>query len=172
MTSIEPPDLAPAPHPDGGRAMLRHALATLAYRGGKAVRDAPEGFGGFVVAEGSRTPLQILAHLGDLLEWALWMARGRHVWRDAEPAGWRDEVDRFFDGMRRLDAYLASDEPLGGSAERLFQGPIADALTHVGQINLLRRLAGAPVRGENYAKADIAAGRVGPEPPASAVEFD
>ena len=170
MTSADPP--APAAASDGSRALLRHALATLAYRGGKAVRGAPAEFGGFVVAKGSRTPLQILAHVGDLLEWALWMAQGRHVWRDAEPAGWRDEVDRFFDGMRLLDAYLASDAPLGTPAERLFQGPIADALTHVGQINLLRRLAGAPVRGENYAKADIAAGRVGPEQSSPVREFD
>lgn len=168
MTPADPPP----PPADGSRALLRHALATLAYRGGKAVRGAPKDFGRFVVAEGSRTPLQILSHMGDLMEWARWMAQGRHVWRDAEPAGWRDEVDRFFDGMRLLDAYLASDAPLGTPAERLMQGPIADALTHVGQINLLRRLAGSPVRGENYAKADIAAGRVGPEQSPPAVEFD
>jgi hypothetical protein len=163
------------PHPadsDGARQLLRHTLATLAYRGGKAVGGAPDGFGGFRVAEGSRTPVQILAHVGDLLEWALWLAQGSHRWRDATPGLWDAEVERFFAGLERLDGYLASDAPLGWSAERLFQGPIADALTHVGQITMLRRLAGAPVRGENYAKADIAAGRVGPQQAPSAVEFD
>jgi hypothetical protein len=173
MTSTKSPVLDPPPADAGAaRALLRHAVATLAYRGGKALRDAPDGFGGFTVAEGSRTPLQILAHVGDLLEWALWMAKGEHRWRDDEPGTWARQVDRFFGGLAALDAYLASGAPLGGSAERLFQGPIADALTHVGQLTMLRRLAGSPVRGENYAKADIAAGRVGPEQSAVRVEFD
>ena len=54
----------------------------------------------------------------------------------------------------------------------MFQGPIADALTHIGQIGMMRRMAGAPVRGENYFKADIAAGRVGAEQSAPRFEFD
>jgi len=152
--------------------LLRHTLATLAYRGGKAVRGAPEGFGTFRAAPTTRTPLAILAHIGDLLDWALSLADGRHEWRDSSPRPWDDEVARFFASLAVLDLRLASGSPLGCPPERLFQGPIADALTHVGQLTMLRRMAGAPVRGENYFKAEISAGRVGPEQAAARREFD
>ncbi len=152
--------------------MLRHTLATLAYRGGKAVRDAPEGFAGFEAAPTTRTPAQILAHIGDLLDWALTMATGEAVWRDSAPLPWPQEVARFHEGLRRLDAQLASEAPLASPAATLFQGPVADALSHVGQITMLRRIFGAPVRGENYARAEIVAGRVGPEQAAPRREFD
>ena len=158
--------------PDTKREMLRHTLATLAYRGGKAVRGAPEGFAGFSGCEGLRTPLQILAHVGDLLDWALAMARSGQRFNESAPLGWDEEVARFFKGLAEFDAYLASDAPLNVPAEGLFQGPVADALTHVGQIALLRRMAGAPVRGENYFMAEIVAGRVGDEQAAPRREFD
>ncbi len=157
---------------DDARQMLRHTLATVAYRGGKALRDAPRSFGSFRVADGTRTPVEILAHVNDLFDWALCLAKGSHRWHNSTPAAWDEEVARFHRGIAALDAYLASSEPLGWSAERLFQGPIADALTHVGQLAMLRRLGGAPIRGENYAKADIAAGRLGPEQASPKVEFD
>lgn len=157
---------------DAAREFLRHTLATLAYRGAKALRGAPDGFAAFRVGETTRTPAQILAHVGDLLDWALSLARGEHVWHDSTPLPWDREVERFFEGLRRFDGALASDAPLGFPAERLFQGPVADALTHVGQITLLRRLAGSPVRGENYFRAEIGAGRVGPDQAAPRVEFD
>jgi hypothetical protein len=144
------------------RAFLRHTLATLAYRGGKAIRGAPAEFSGFRAGASSRTAGDILAHLCSLLDWALVYARdGRHEWHDGPPGSWEDDTRRFFDRLAALDAFLASDAPLGRPAEQLFQGPVADALTHVGQIALLRRLAGAPVRGENYLRAEIVAGRVG-----------
>jgi hypothetical protein len=152
--------------------MLRHTLATLAYRGGKAVRSAPAGIASFQAAPGSRSPAQILAHVGDLLDWALGLADGKQVWNNSAPLPWDREVERFFAALRRLDERLAGPEPLGYPAERIFQGPIADALTHVGQIAMLRRLAGAPMRGENYFKAEIAAGRVGAEQAAPGYEFD
>ena len=157
---------------DAKREMLRHTLATLAYRGGKTLRGAPEGFASFRVNETTRTPAEILAHVGDLLDWAHNMARGRNEGRNSPPLPWEEEVSRFFAELEKFDSYLASDSPLGSPAEKLFQGPVADALTHVGQIALLRRMAGAPVRGENYFKADIAAGRVGPEQAAPRREFD
>jgi hypothetical protein len=158
--------------PDPLRAFLRHALATLAYRGGKALRGAPAGFEAFRAAPGSRSAGEILAHLGDLMDWALQLCDGRHVWRDSPARDWPADADRFFAAVATFEARLAGPEPLGSAAEKLFQGPIADALTHVGQIALLRRLAGAAVRGENYYKADIAAGRVGPEQAVPRVEFD
>lgn len=145
------------------RDLLRHAVATLAYRGGKALRDAPDGFGDFRTGETTRTPLQILTHMGDLMAWVLSQASGSETWSDAEPGRWEEEVERFFGGLATLDDFLASPEPLAQPEGRLFQGAIADALTHVGQIAMLRRLAGSPVRGENYSRADIQVGRVGLE---------
>jgi hypothetical protein len=155
-----------------GRQFLRHTVATLAYRGGKAVRDAPSAFSSFSAGTSTRTPGQILAHVGDLLDWALSQAEGTQRWSNSAPQTWEADVQRFFRALEALDAYLASDRPLGYPPEAIFQGAIADALTHVGQINMLRRLAGAPVRGENYFKADIVAGRVGSEQTAARREFD
>jgi len=148
---------------DEKRALLRHAVATIAYRGGKAVRGAPAGFAEFRVGDASRTPAAILAHIGDLFDWALSIARGAQAWHDSAPLAWDAEAARFFDTLKRFDDYLQSDAPLAVAPERLVQGPIADALTHVGQIAMLRRLAGGPIRPENYYQADIAAGRVGAE---------
>jgi hypothetical protein len=156
---------------DDGRALLRHTLATLAYRGGKATREAPHGFAEFRVAETSRTPGQILAHIGDLLDWGLSLADGAQRWQDSMPLPWAEERARFFEALQKLDRRLADSVPLACPAEKLFQGPIADALTHVGQIAMLRRIAGAPVKGENYFKADIAMGRVGEEQTTPKREF-
>lgn len=160
------------PHAAGERTLLRHTVATLAYRGGKALRGASADFGDFRVAEASRTPAEILAHVGDLLDWALSQARGEERWSDTTPEDWDGQVERFFAGLDAFDAYLASDQPLVDAPGKIFQGAIADALTHVGQINMLRRLAGAPVRGENYHRADIVAGRVGDEQSDPRREFD
>ena len=154
------------------RLFLRHAVATLAYRAGKALRGAPTTFADFTMAAGTRTPAQIVAHMGDLLDWALYLARGEQSWHDSMPQLWDREVARFFAALDAFDTYLASEESLGWSAERLFQGPIADALTHTGQLTMLRRLAGAPVRGENYARATITVGAVGLSQAAPAYEFD
>ena len=157
---------------DQKREILRHLLATVAYRGGKTLRSAPATFAAFKPGPSSRTPSEILAHIGDLFDWALSLAKGGHEWRNSAPQSWDLEVDRFFAALGRFDAYLASDAPLGSSAEQMIQGPIADALTHIGQLAMLRRLANAPMRGENYFKADIAAGRVGPDQAAPRREFD
>jgi len=157
---------------DDRREFLRHTVATLGYRGGKVIRGAPEGFATVRACDTCRSAGEILRHIGDLLEWALWLAKGTHRWRDAAPQSWEGDVDRFFQGLRRLDEYLAADAPLGYPPEKLFQGPIADAFNHVGQIATLRRLAGSPVRGENYFKAEIVVGRVGADQSSTRVEFD
>jgi hypothetical protein len=154
------------------RELLRHAVATVAYRGGKAVRGAPASFGAFRVAPGSRTPAGILAHVGDLFDWALSQAKGAEAWQDSKPLPWEKEVARFHETLGRFDAYLASDAPLQAPAEKLFQGAVADALTHIGQIAMLRRIAGAPIKGENYSRADIEAGRVGADQATPKREFD
>jgi hypothetical protein len=156
---------------NSARQLLRHAVATLAYRSGKAIRGAPDGFADFKASEKTRTPGQILAHLGDLIDWALSMAKGKQEWHDSPVLSWDEGAKRFFVTLKSFDDYLASDAPLHASAERLFQGPVADALTHVGQIAMLRGIAGSSIRAENYFKADIAAGRVGAEETAPQREF-
>jgi hypothetical protein len=154
------------------RELLRHTVATLAYRGGKAVRGVGDEFGNFAAGGTVRTPLQILAHIGDLLEWALALAKGEENWRDSPGESWKTEIARFHRGLAAFDQHLASEAELAVSCERLFQGPVADALTHVGQIALLRRLAEAPIRGENYFLAEITQGQTGPAQPAARREFD
>jgi len=157
---------------ESGVAMLRHTLATLAYRAGKAVRGAPPEFAGFRAAPGVRTPAEILAHMGDLCDWALSIARGKEGWRGSAPLAWEAEGARFFAAIKAFDDYLGSGETVHVPVEQLLQGPVADALTHTGQLTILRRIAGAPIRGENYSRAEIAAGRVGAEQAAPKREFD
>jgi hypothetical protein len=155
--------------PDPARQLLRHTVATVAYRGGKALRDAPDHFGSFHIGDKTRTPAQILAHMGDLFDWALSIAQGKQTWHDSTPLSWNAEMERFFAAMKTFEDYLASAEPLHGAAEGLFQGPVADALN---QIAMLRRLAGSPIKGENFFRAEIAAGRVGPDQSAPRREFE
>jgi hypothetical protein len=150
---------------------LRHTLATLAYRGARAVRNAPSDFGDFQAGSSSRKPVRILAHVGDLMDWGLSLVNGKQAWKDSDPLPWSQEVARFFKSMEALDQRLASPEPMACTAEKLFQGPIADALTHIGQIALLRGIAGHPIGGENYSVAAIEEGRVGSEQAKPVREF-
>jgi hypothetical protein len=150
---------------DPERTLLRHTLATLAYRGGKALRGAPESFSTFETGAPPKTPGQILAHMSDLLDWALTLCDGKQAWVNTTPRSWAEDTVRFHDTLSRLDDRIASGGNLSTTAAELFQGPIADALTHVGQINMLRRLAGVPIRAENYHRAEIVVGNVGADQP-------
>lgn len=152
------------------RELLRHTLATLAYRATRAIEEAPENFATFGGC-GGRQPVQILAHMGDLFDWALSAVQGRERWHNSTPLAWPQEKARFFAALKAFDNYLASDAPLHAVAEALFQGPIADALTHVGQLAMQRRLAGAPTRGENFFVAVVTAGQVGEQQPAAVQPF-
>ena len=156
------------------REFLRHSLATLAYRAAKAMRGAPPAFATFQPRPGSRAPVEIVAHMGDLFDWALSMARGEPRWNSAVPQAWDEECARFFASLKAFDDALASPADLKYDLTRLFQGPVADALTHTGQVTMLRRMHGSPVKGESYNLADITAGRVGAEqaPPDPRYEFD
>jgi hypothetical protein len=156
---------------ESGRQMLRHTVATVAYRAAKAVRGVPAGFGEFQACESCRTPGKLLAHLGDLFDWGLSMATGKPKWQEGPELPWDESAKRFFVALQKFDDYLASGSPLQCPEDGLFQGPVADALTHVGQIVYLRRLAGAPIRSENYFQAAIAAGTVGSEQPPPKMEF-
>ena len=157
---------------DPKRELLRHTVATVAYRGGKAVRGAPPNFATYSGDGSPRTPAKILAHIGDLYDWALSQAKGDEKWNDSTPLDWDREIERFFVALQRFDDYLASDAPLAAPPERLFQGAVADSLAHVGQLAMLRRLAGAKMKSENYSRADIVAGRVGAEQTPPRREFD
>lgn len=157
---------------DPARTLLRHALATVAYRASKAVRNPPEKFGKFRASPSSRSAVEIVAHMGDLFDWALTMAKGQTVWRSSEVMKWKPELERFFASLTAFDEYLASDAPLHGTSEQVLQGPVADALTHTGQLTMMRRMAGGAVRGESYARADIRMGNTGADQPASLAEFD
>jgi hypothetical protein len=153
------------------RVFLRHTLATVAYRGAKAIRNAGPDFAGYGAPETSRTPAKILAHIGDLMVWALAMSEGRRDYHDSSPLAWEKECERFFAALKKFDEYLASEKPLQALADKLFQGPIADALTHIGQLAMLRRMAGVPMKGENYFVAEITVGCVGADQAPPRKEF-
>jgi len=150
---------------DDKRQLLRHTVATLAYRAARALEGAPESFATFDGC--TRQPGQILAHMGDLFDWALSSVQGSERWHTSTPLSWSAEKQRFFAALKAFDDYLASNDPLHAAPEPLFQGPIADALTHVGQIAMLRRLAGVPARSENFYVATITTGQISAEPPAA-----
>lgn len=160
------------PAQDPARTVLRHLVATLAYRAAKVLRDTPDGFDTRAIGPATRTPVKIVAHMADLMTWAVTMARGDAAWKAEGGDDWNAEVGRFFDRLAALDRELAGDGFSASSVEPLIQGPLADALTHVGQLALLRGVAGAPVHPESYARAEIMAGRVGPEQAPARREFD
>jgi len=145
---------------DPKRELLRHLVATIAFRGRIAIREAPEDFSGFSLAGDIRTPGEILAHIGDLLQGSVYLLKGEMIYLNGEPLPWDEEVKRFFSAVKELDSFLASAAEIAVPIEKLTQGPIADALTHIGQIIILRRAAGAPVRTEPYFTAEIIPGEI------------
>jgi uncharacterized membrane protein YccC len=106
-------------------------------------------------------PARFWRTLATLFDWALSIASGKPTWKDSPPLPWEKETERFFAALRSFDDYLASPDPLHSTPEKLLQGAVADSLTHIGQIGILRRMAGAPVRGESYFHSQISVGRVG-----------
>lgn len=170
---MQPASRFSLPSDPAARAVVRHLAATLAYRAAKVLRDAPSDFGAASFGPATRRPVQIVAHMADLMQWGVSLARAGNVWKPDGSDDWHTEVQRFFEGLAALDRALASDEEaFTGSIEQVIQGPLADALTHVGQLALLRGMARAPVRPENYARATIVAGSVGREQAAPGREFD
>ena len=155
---------------DDKREFLRHTLAALAYRATRALESSPDSFATYC-GIGGRQPAQLLAHMGDLFDWALSIARGSEQWHNSKPLPWVDEQQRFFTALKAFDTYLASAAPLHAPIERLFQGPVADALTHVGQMAMMRRIAGSPTHGENFYAADVKIGNVDEHQPAPVQPF-
>jgi hypothetical protein len=172
MTSNPASAIPPASPMTTMHSVVRHLAATLAYRASKVLRDVPPQFHEFSVGEGRRTPVRILAHLGDLMAWGVRIADGEPKWQAAGSADWDRELRRFFGELATLDARLSLGSGDARALELLIQGPLADALTHVGQLAMLRGIFGAPVRPESYARASIAVGQVGFEQPPAGREFD
>lgn len=164
------PTASPLPAP--ARHLLRHTVATLAYRAGKVLRDAPDGFADVRMSSASRSAMEIVSHLVDLLAWGERLARGESRWEAGEITDWSTGVERFFAGLQALDAAFADPVNTSFPADTIFQGPIADALTHVGQLSMMRGVAGRPVRPESYARATIEAGRVSRAQAPPGREFD
>jgi len=157
---------------DDSRPVLRHLVATLAYRAGKVLRDVSPSFASKTFGASTRRPVLIVAHMADLMAWALTLAHGQVTWKAEGSDDWDTEVRRFFDNLQALDQALVNAGTFDGAVEKLVQGPLADALTHVGQLAMLRGMAGEPVRPESYVRAGVVAGRVGPDQAPPGREFD
>ena len=164
--------MADLPNDPSTRLIVRHLAATLAYRAAKVLRDTPPEFASASFGSVTRQPVRIVAHLADLMSWGVTMTRGEYVWKAGGGDDWDKEVNRFFAGLEALDRELATDGPFAGALDKLIAGPLADALTHVGQLAMLRGMSGAPVRPESYARAEIVPGRVGLEQAPPGREFD
>ena len=161
-----------SPSDESARLFLRQLVATLAYRAAKVLRDVPAGFGTTSFGDSTRQPVRIVAHMADLMSWGVSMARGEYTWKPEGSGDWDTEVQRFLANLHALDAELAAAGEFRASVNQMIQGPLADALTHVGQLAMLRGMVKAPVRPESYAKADIMIGRVGFDQAAPRREFD
>ena len=144
------------------RKLLNHFLAALAYRTQKALRDAPDEFGSFRVNDGVRTPAELVRHMASVLGYARTYFVGGRYWPDPLDT-FEEEIERFHEMLGLLAQHLRNGDELleGMTEERLLQGPFSDAMTHAGQLALLRRLAGAPVPPENFIVAEIKEERLG-----------
>jgi hypothetical protein len=144
------------------RRLLRHLLAALAYRTQKALRDAPAEFAGYRVAPGTRTPHELVRHMSGVLNYALGLVTTPRALLETLPT-LDEEMRRFHALLEALAARLAEEFEFPIElAERLLQGPLADAMTHAGQLAMLRRLAGCPVPPEDFFLAHVSAENVGP----------
>ncbi|MBL8857793.1 MAG: hypothetical protein JNL28_04715 [Planctomycetes bacterium] len=143
--------------------MLRHFLAALAYRTQKALREAPPAFADFRVAPNVRTPHELIWHMTGVIGYATSLYVGT-PWRPDRLESFAAEGARFHEALEALAEHFDSGRmPDGMTAEQLLQGPLADAMTHAGQIALLRRVHGSPVHPENFLLADIRSSNLGPD---------
>ncbi|HET9837888.1 MAG TPA: hypothetical protein VFR84_06610 [Candidatus Angelobacter sp.] len=150
---------------DSSSGLLKHFLAAIAYRTQKALRGAPDSFAQFHAGNHARTPHELLWHMTGVLGYLRTYFLGG-AWRPEKLPAFGDEIRRFHDVLEDLARLL--DNPAQAreiSAEQVLQGPLADVMTHVGQLALLRRLAGSPVAPENFIRAAIDAGNLGPDQP-------
>ena len=157
---------------EGKNELIRHLLATLVYRTTKIIHDAPENYPNTSIGNNVRTPEKILGHINSLIQltnrfWSpdkpVSMANLR---KQSSKKGWEREVELFYQLSAQFDETLSTyTTPRKYSPEKILQGPLMDAFTHVGQLALLRRMAGSPIKGESYWMADVKTGQVGPDQP-------
>lgn len=139
------------------RALLRHMLAALAYRTQKALRDCPPDFGDFRVGVHVRTPHELVWHMTGVIGYARTFLRGGEFAPPRLPT-LADEIHRFHETLEALSEDLADPSLTASLTDAQFlQGPLSDAMTHAGQLALLRRLAGSPVPSENFIHAQVSA---------------
>jgi hypothetical protein len=144
--------------------LLRHYLATLAFRTRHVLRDAPEGFEDFEVGLDTRSPSQILNHINAILHMTELACRDKKPTLPDE-LPWIEAIETFHSLLIKLDKTLVKSDLPDEKVYQLFQGPWCDAMTHVGQLAMLRRLYGAPLKSVNYFRAEIKAGHLGPDQP-------
>jgi hypothetical protein len=159
---------------DDKRAMLGHFLGALAYRTQKALRGCPESFGDFDAGNRTRSPKALVRHMTSVLGYSRTFFVGGRYWPDELPT-FADEIARFHEMLASVKQHLDDGSPLNGiTEEQMLQGPFSDAMTHAGQLAMLRRLAGIPVPPENFIEAEISADNVSanqPEPKAPDKEW-
>lgn len=152
------------------RDLLRHFLAAIAYRTQKALRGAPDGFADFTAGHRTRTPVELIRHMASLMGFSVTLFVGGRYPHHPEPlSSWDDEVARFHAKLSEVAGHLERGSPLSISHQQLLHGPLADTMTHVGQLAMLRRLAASPVAPENFIFAEVRSDRLGrdqPEPTA------
>jgi len=135
--------------------IFRQLLATIAYRASRSLRDVPQGFENACLPGDGKSSLELLCHMTNVLSFAHATVTGTDRVK-YEPVGWREEVERFYSLVGKIDAKLSAGVSLeSGMDLRLVQGPLADVLTHIGQLHAMRRAAGSPVAATNYIKAEI-----------------
>lgn len=150
------------------RRLLQHLLAALAYRTQKALRGAPVEFGEFRAGTHVRTPHELVWHMTGVVGYARTFLRGGTFAPPRLPS-FVEEVARFHATLEALRDDLGDDALEARiSDEQFLQGPLADAMTHAGQLAMLRRLAGSPVASENFIYADVRPERLGPDQPSPA----
>lgn len=140
-------------------AYLRHTLSTIGYRFRRCLENAPDSFGDFIVGQGVRSPTEIICHMYSVLNWTTTYMRGGQVIKEgAAQLSYRQEKHRFRIELIVLDGLFSEKEVSPGATEKLLQGPLADILTHIGQLAMLCRLNGHPIPGEDFSKAALRAG--------------
>jgi hypothetical protein len=145
-------------------AMLRHFLASIAYRVTKAIKNAPKTYPNLYIGKGARTPLKILHHITGVLTYAHSFFE-HYDTTHFDIKSWDAEVYELYNILSKIDKSFQEKNSTKITKEQLLQGPLSDSMAHIGQLLMLRRIADSPVPSENFIFADIRKGEVGPDQP-------
>jgi hypothetical protein len=148
---------------DGKQLLIQHFLAALAYRTQKALRYAPPEFASFSAGQSVRTPHELVNHMNSVLGYAGTFFLGGS-YRAPQLPEFAAEVERFHETLTNLARLVEIESEWQSiTPEQLLQGPLSDAMTHAGQLAMLRRLSGHPIPPENFVFAEIEAAKLGPD---------